>query len=663
MAHALAGNPAAIQPLPRQVLPPSEVAQGRFLRAMLLLVVTILFICTFIHNRLFVGDDKFVYVFLICATAILVDRRNALYCAIACSFGYAVLEALEWSGVLAYGILVPAFRIDPSMHTTALWSNATRVSMLFVLSGRLVSAVVARTRRAESGLRQAHEDLARASEELLATQGRFSPSEKVPSLGTLVAGIAHELNNPTGCVSSNLDLLESYAARLNVYATAPESDRERLHRELRIGLIQDEFPALLRGSKEGVRRCREIVAGLRGFSRHKLSHPKPARLDEIAERALRFVGSQIDPRVQNEWRFNLNGSVRCFYGPLQLVLTNLLLNAGQAIGTEGTVSVETDALNGEEVFIRVRDTSCDMSEEQVAKIFDPFYTTKDPGKGMGFGLSVSYGIVAEHGGRIEVESSPGEGSAFTVVLPRGSAPGFQPQLLCVLQEGEIRLLGSGSPVAMDVRVVAATNRYLEREVETGRFRENLYYRFAVFPLEIPALRERTDDIPLLVDHFLECFAERMGRENRGVTPEAMELLSAYRWLGNVRELEDEIERALVLTGADRPIGQETLSGRIRNDSAAPASGVDPRPEAIELLPQSREGARKVLAAQASAEGKSIQETAEELEQVLPYAAIAKCGGNKSRITRTLGLSRTGLDKKPARYEIEIDRSGRGGDRG
>ena len=149
-------------------------------------------------------------------------------------------------------------------------------------------------------------------------------------------------------------------------------------------------------------------------------------------------------------------------------------------------------------------------------------------------------------------------------------PGMQVRLLRVLQDGEIRPLGSSDTIQCSVRVVAATHRELRREVEEGRFREDLYYRMRVVEIRIPPLRERREDIPALAHHFIDKVSPRMGRKLTGFTNAAMERLIAYDWPGNVRELENEIERVAALAGHDdEAIGIEMLSEHIRGSGALP----------------------------------------------------------------------------------------------
>src|SRR5690606_2399114 len=148
----------------------------------------------------------------------------------------------------------------------------------------------------------------------------------------------------------------------------------------------------------------------------------------------------------------------------------------------------------------------------------------------------------------------------------------QVKLLRVLQEQEFERVGATRPQQVDVRLVAATNRDLEKEVAEGRFRSDLYYRLNVFPIRIPPLRERPSDIPLLVRHFLAQFQRKLAKPLRDVTPDSMAWLASYQWPGNVRELQNVLERACVL--ADSPIVEvaESLGARPRPGGAAPAGG-------------------------------------------------------------------------------------------
>lgn len=141
---------------------------------------------------------------------------------------------------------------------------------------------------------------------------------------------------------------------------------------------------------------------------------------------------------------------------------------------------------------------------------------------------------------------------------------LQAKLLRVLQEKELRRLGENRSRRIDVRFISATNRQLEAEVSTGRFRQDLYYRLKIMAIDIPPLRRRPEDILVLVNHFLDFYAREMNRPRAFYTPEALELLLKYDWPGNVRELQNEIQRNLILSGGEKIIQADYLSTPIKN---------------------------------------------------------------------------------------------------
>jgi two-component system response regulator HupR/HoxA len=195
-----------------------------------------------------------------------------------------------------------------------------------------------------------------------------------------------------------------------------------------------------------------------------------------------------------------------------------------------------------------------------------------------------------------------------------TSPGMQLRLLRVLQDGEIRRLGTQTSRKVDVRVLAATNADLEAEVAAGRFRRDLYYRLNVFPIRLPALRERIEDVPILADHFLKIYRERARRAVPSIAPEAVRALRAYPFPGNVRELENEIERAVALADTGLPIGLEHLSDRIRRLPDVPAE------------------TRLTL-------GDAI----EQLKRQMIEDALRECG-SKTRAAERLGLTRQSLQQ-------------------
>jgi DNA-binding NtrC family response regulator len=192
---------------------------------------------------------------------------------------------------------------------------------------------------------------------------------------------------------------------------------------------------------------------------------------------------------------------------------------------------------------------------------------------------------------------------------------LQPKILRVLQSGEVDRLGSDRPIRVDVRIVAATHRDLERLASDGGFREDLYYRLAVIPLMVPPLRDRRDDIPLLADHFLRRMQDKTGRKGLRIPPEAFSLFDRYPWPGNVRELENTIERLVVLSRDDQ-LGVQNLPEKIRGvGESGGATGIKLPPHGVNL---------------------------DELERDLICQALERNGGNRTKAAKDLGLTRNTL---------------------
>jgi two-component system response regulator AtoC len=201
---------------------------------------------------------------------------------------------------------------------------------------------------------------------------------------------------------------------------------------------------------------------------------------------------------------------------------------------------------------------------------------------------------------------------------------LQVKLLRVLQEEEVRPLGESKPRQVDVRVLAATARDLEAEVAAGRFREDLFYRLNVLRVEVPPLRERPEDIPLLVDHFLALFRDALGKPVRGISDEALARLVAYRWPGNVRELENVIERAVILTRSEQ-LGVRELPTNVAACEAESDAGGG--------------GDLSLKRARRAAESEMIRR------------ALRETDGNRTHAARLLGISHRALLYKLKEYEI------------
>ncbi len=209
---------------------------------------------------------------------------------------------------------------------------------------------------------------------------------------------------------------------------------------------------------------------------------------------------------------------------------------------------------------------------------------------------------------------------------------IQAKLLRVLQERECQRLGSGETVKLDVRVIAATNAELEHRIEHGKFREDLYYRLNVVPIHIPPLRERWQDIPLLVEHFLEKICQAEGMAPKRVFSETIEMMQAYAWPGNVRQLENTVERAVILSGERQTLFPSDFS---LPGGVAVARAVAP---ALAAVPEA---------------GMDLQQTVQKLERALIEQALRRTGGNKSQAADILGMKRTTLTAKMRALEAAV----------
>ncbi|MEJ2536173.1 MAG: sigma-54 dependent transcriptional regulator, partial [Calditrichia bacterium] len=211
-----------------------------------------------------------------------------------------------------------------------------------------------------------------------------------------------------------------------------------------------------------------------------------------------------------------------------------------------------------------------------------------------------------------------------------TSPALQQRLLRVLQEGEIRPVGSEKSFQVNVRIISATNKNLEELIKSGNFRADLFYRLNVFPIRIPPLRERREDIPLLADHFLREFQTKAGKKIKGIDREAMNMLMAANFPGNVRELENEIERAVTLANPGQSITPDLLSGAIKNEQSLLLSFLH--------------------------HPGTLKDITESIEKFYIQEKLKQNKGNITHTARDLGLSRVGLQKKIQRYNISIPKS-------
>ncbi|KQP15215.1 PAS domain-containing sensor histidine kinase [Pseudorhodoferax sp. Leaf267] len=295
-------------------------------------------------------------------------------------------------------------------------ANGRRLGTVFV--GR----PTAELKRAYQELRAAHEALKRAQQQLV-------HSEKMASLGRLVAGVAHELNNPISFVLGNVHALDRYLQRLREYlaavdAGAPREALAALRKRLRIDHLLGDLPSLIEGTLEGAQRTTDIVNGLKRFSAMDPEARAAVPLNGVIERAILWIrkGAQVDFAVH--WDGTPAVTVSGSAGQLQQVLMNLLQNALDAATAAGHVPVQlwiTVELAEGCVRLRLRDNGPGIAEENLGRIFDPFFTTKPVGKGTGLGLSISYGIVEQHAGELTGGNHPDGGAEFVLELPLAGA--------------------------------------------------------------------------------------------------------------------------------------------------------------------------------------------------------------------------------------------------
>jgi signal transduction histidine kinase len=242
------------------------------------------------------------------------------------------------------------------------------------------------------------EELTQTLEELKNTQNQLIASEKMASLGILTAGVAHEINNPLNFIMGAYDVLDDY------FTSAGEQKDERI-------------PLLLSSIKTGVDRATEIVKGLNQFSRNNETLTENCEINSIIDNCLTMLNNQLKGRINiyknisNE-EIIITGNV----GKLHKVFINLLSNASQSIDKNGTITI-TILKQDKSVIIDISDTGHGISQENLAKITDPFYTTKDPGKGTGLGLSIAYRIIQDHKGKIEFHSELHKGTSVKISLP------------------------------------------------------------------------------------------------------------------------------------------------------------------------------------------------------------------------------------------------------
>ena len=277
-------------------------------------------------------------------------------------------------------------------------------------------------------IKEVSEQLTEAYQELKETHSQLLQQEKMASIGQLAAGVAHEINNPMGFISSNLGTMGKYLERLEAFLelqsaglaeVAPAELKEELaqaRRKLKVDYVLGDARSLLAESQDGAERVRTIVQNLKSFSRLDDAQANYVDLNDCLESTITIAWNELKYKTTLVRDYGELPAVKCLPQQLNQVFLNMLVNAAHAIETQGEITVTTRR-EGEQVSVAIHDTGCGIPEEIRSRIFEPFFTTKEVGKGTGLGLSISYDIIKKHSGSIEVKSSPETGTSFIIRLP------------------------------------------------------------------------------------------------------------------------------------------------------------------------------------------------------------------------------------------------------
>jgi signal transduction histidine kinase len=303
--------------------------------------------------------------------------------------------------------------------------------------GRLAQSFAVMITNLKNKIRQIEEsraELVKANQNLKDMQSQLLQSEKLSAIGHLAAGVAHEVNNPLGFISGNIEILSQYSRNLivllniaeKINMAVEEKDLDRAKRLLNdfqekrtsgnIDFISDDTLALLNETKDGIERIKNIVKQLRTFARADTDIMSPENVATMMENALALVWNEIKYKITVTRDYHPTPPILCNHQKITQVFVNLLINAAQAIRDKGFIRIKITSAK-QNVIVQITDTGEGIPEENMQKIFNPFFTTKDPGVGTGLGLSISYDIIKQHNGDIGVVSRVGEGTTFTLSFP------------------------------------------------------------------------------------------------------------------------------------------------------------------------------------------------------------------------------------------------------
>jgi PAS domain S-box-containing protein len=289
---------------------------------------------------------------------------------------------------------------------------------------------ISERKRAEQSLADSYANLKESNQRLEELHQQLLQAEKMASIGQLAAGVAHEINNPIAFVNSNLGTLQTYLSYLlQLLAVYQRTDGlleahlelaneiADVRKRMDLDYVRADVKSLMDESLDGVQRVRRIVQDLKDFSRVGEIERQEVDLHAGLNSTLNIVASSLRQKAEVRKEYGEIPHIEGVPAQLNQVFMNLLVNAGQSIEADGIITLRTGC-DDEWVWVEVEDNGCGIPADNMTRIFEPFFTTKPVGMGTGLGLSLSYGIVAQHGGRIEVSSQIGTGSTFRVLLPR-----------------------------------------------------------------------------------------------------------------------------------------------------------------------------------------------------------------------------------------------------
>jgi len=275
-----------------------------------------------------------------------------------------------------------------------------------------------------------HQTLLGAYNSLKEHKAQLLHQEKLASIGQLSAGVAHEINNPTSFVLSNINSIASYIDSFKAYCSQLEeialdqnksySDKKHTIDETRakldIEFLSEDVNEAFTDSVEGLTRIQDIVASLKGFARTDATGKETMSVNSCIESTLKLVQSELKYKADLQLELNDLPNIKGRPGEISQVILNLLTNAIDAVDSSGLIKIKTEVGNNC-VSISVSDNGDGIEDEQLNKVFDPFFTTKETGKGTGLGLSISHSIIQQHGGTMRVASTKGKGTTFHISLP------------------------------------------------------------------------------------------------------------------------------------------------------------------------------------------------------------------------------------------------------